>query len=329
MNISFTICSANYLPFAKSVGDSLLHHNPHHTFVIILLDDYPEINEDAFSPIKLIHASDLGILRFQEMTERYSIFELSCAIKCFTAERLFTLIPDAENVFYFDSDMLVYNKLSVAEELLNTNSVLLTPHLSTAKDFGGRTEIERLLLFAGLYNAGFFALKRTSETFEFLHWWMERMYTLCITDPPAGLFVDQVWLNFVSVMFPNVKIIQDAGYNFACWNFGERKLSGHPGSYSINGEPLVFMHFSGYNINEGAVLSKYFPQYDFKNTPEVLPLFNEYSEAALKNNTPDYFAMQPRIGKVIVSEPVEEEVIIPVREKFFRRKYNKMFGKKS
>lgn len=330
MNISFTISSANYLPFAKSTGESLLKHNPEHSFIIVLLDQYPEIDANDFLPLKLIHVQDLGIEGFDEMAERYSIFELSCAIKSFASERLFAMNPQAENIFYFDSDMLIYNKLSTAEKMLEDHSILLTPHLVSSKDFAGRVVIEKMLLFAGLYNAGFFALKRSDETFSFLKWWTERMQTLCVVDTVAGLFVDQVWMNFVPLMFPKVRIIDDAGYNFACWNFGERKLSGEAGKYLVNGVPLVFMHYSGYNVNEESVLSKYFPQYDFENTPEVLPLFKDYKEAAIKNNVPDYFSYQPKLGKfpVIITE-TEYIVPVPVREKFFRRKYNKIFGKKS
>lgn len=328
MNISFTICSANYLPFAKSTGESLLKHNPEHSFIIVLLDEYPEINAKDFLPIKLIHIQDLGIEGFDEMAQRYSIFELSCAVKSFASDRLFELNPRAENVFYFDADMLIYNPLSAAEKMLKAHSILLTPHLVSSKDFRGRVDIEKMFLFAGLYNAGFFALKRSAETFSFLKWWMERMETLCIVDTHAGLFVDQVWMNFVPLMFPKVKVIDDAGYNFACWNFGERTLSGEHGNYRVNDVPLVFMHYSGYNINDESVLSKHFLQYDFENTPEVLPLFKDYKDAALKNNKDDYFALPPMIGKPAVIIPAEPE-LPPVREKFFRRKYNKIFGKKS
>ena len=103
MNISFTICSANYLPYARSTGESLLKFNPEHGFIIILLDDYPEINADDFLPLKLIHVRDLAIPGFDEMAERYTIFELSCAIKSFAAQRLFELNGQAQNIFYFDS----------------------------------------------------------------------------------------------------------------------------------------------------------------------------------------------------------------------------------
>ncbi len=46
--IALTICSINYLAQAKSLGDSLLKHNPEYTYLIGLVDrlDVSEIPSD-------------------------------------------------------------------------------------------------------------------------------------------------------------------------------------------------------------------------------------------------------------------------------------------
>ena len=70
MKISFTICSANYLPFAKSLADSLVKYNPDHRFYIILLDRVPEKDMSFFQPHRLITAEEMQVTGFEEMNEK-------------------------------------------------------------------------------------------------------------------------------------------------------------------------------------------------------------------------------------------------------------------
>jgi hypothetical protein len=323
MEISFTICSANYLPYAKSLGDSLVEHNTNQKFIIILLDIYPNIDPSFFFPHNIIHATDMGLTDFSEISEKYTTFELSCAMKPYVADYIFKTEKECNKLFYFDSDILVFDKLSIAEEALEDNSILLTPHLVSSKEFVGKIEIEKNLLRTGIYNAGFFALKRSNETDNFLKWWIYKMKKYCYNDLSIGLFVDQLWLNLAPTIFKGIKLISDDGYNVAYWNLDERKITLDNEKYFINETyPLVFYHFSGYDIDTENILSKYFPQQTFEKWPICFSLFNIYKTKALNNNN-DFFSLKPQIGKKI-----EMPVPIVIREKnFFKRKYKKWFIK--
>ncbi|MEJ7610691.1 MAG: hypothetical protein WKF88_05865 [Ferruginibacter sp.] len=334
MIISYAICSANHLPFAKSLADSLLSFNPTHTFVIILADRQPGIDRNLFSPHTIITADELLIQDLEKMNERYDIFELCCALKPFAADYLFKTYPACRLVFYFDTDILVFNNLSEAEFILADHPVLITPHIMSSADFEDRIDVEIGLLRSGIFNGGFFGLKRCDDTDHFLAWWMKRLKDHCFNDAVNGLFVDQLWLNFLPTVSRNAVILYNPGYNMAYWNFGERLISEKDGKFFVNEiYPLVFFHFSGHNPDNESVLSKYHSVYNFDNRPDSKAVFAAYRNVAIRNNRDDFFSLTPQLGK-LKEQPVPEEIIElppppPPREKnFFKRKYKKWFGGK-
>ena len=68
MTTVFTLCSANYLAHAKTLGDSLMEHNPDYHFVIGLVDRLPKELEPAYwHPYELISVEELGVPTFEEM----------------------------------------------------------------------------------------------------------------------------------------------------------------------------------------------------------------------------------------------------------------------
>lgn len=327
MKVSYTICSANYLPYAKSLADSFIIHNSEHIFYIILLDKAAEEYHSFISPHKIINVEDMKLELFEEMSIRYDIFELSCALKPFAADYIFRTIPSCDFLFYFDADIMVFNSLQNAEELLSDHSILITPHLATFSDFEHRIEIEKMVFRAGIFNAGFFGLRRCEETYSFLKWWMFNMRTHCYKDVSTSLFDDQIWLNFVPVYFTNAIITNNLGYNAAYWNMGERKITFKSGQYFINENiPLVFFHFSGHDFNNELLLSKYYPKYTFENFAECKALFKDYKQRVVDNHLDLFSKIKPAFG---LSNSLHYSALPQVREKnFFKRKYKKWFKKK-
>ena len=83
--IALTICSINYLAQAKSLGDSLLKHNPEYTFLIGLVDrlDASDIPTAKLPSYPLIELHTIGIEDLDEMCAKYNITELNTAVKPF------------------------------------------------------------------------------------------------------------------------------------------------------------------------------------------------------------------------------------------------------
>ena len=285
MKVAFTIASANFLSQAKTAGDSFLAHHPGDKFCIALLDKHNEqYDRSFFGSIEVIEIETIGIPFFQEMVNRYSIFELSNSLKPFCAEFFLDHFESVSVVVYLDSDVFVYHHMNELDSLLSKYNIIISPHFFTPLPADGIKQNERHFLNSGLYNGGFFAISKNSEASRFLSWWKERMRTLCYVDVARGLFVDQIWLNYVPVYFKGVHLIENPGFNVAYWNLHERSISKKADRYLVNdSHPLVFYHFSGYNLEKTDTLAKYQHRYTFDNRKELAPLFNDYRDILLNN----------------------------------------------
>jgi len=326
MKLAFTICSANYLSFAKSLADSFVKHNPNYSFIIALTDTWKDYDEDFFAPHKVCKVPEMSLPFFDELKERYNIFELSCALKSFVGKHLLDFYVDCNTLFYFDSDILIYSSLSEAEIALQNHSLLITPHLTGDVLFNNASlPTELSMLKIGIYNAGFFGVTRSDESFRFLDWWSNRLKDYCFNNVDRGLFVDQLWLNLAPVFFEKVVVWSHPGYNVAYWNFSERTINYSGNHYLVNRNwPLVLFHYSGYDIQYPDKISKYQPEISLESIPEIATLFNNYWKLVLSNNWADFFSLPITIGKP-VPKPVPPNS--PRERNFFKRKYKKFFNK--
>jgi hypothetical protein len=290
MNIAFTICSNNYLAQAKTLGDSINKYNPEYKFVIALVDRFSDkIDYDFFLPNEVVKIEDVGVGDFETMVHRYTIIELNTAVKPSVFKYLFNKYPSAENVIYFDPDIMLYDKLTVLEDGLKENNIILTPHFFTPI-FDDKKLAEPDILNAGLYNLGFIAVRKSAETDKMLEWWTRKLKNECVVAFDRGLFVDQLWINFVPIYFEKVKVLKQRGHNMAYWNLHERIVLEEAGKYYVNDKqtPLVFFHFSGYTFIKTNIISKYQNRFTFEDRPDILPLFDEYTKLVLANKHQEY-----------------------------------------
>jgi hypothetical protein len=80
----------------------------------------------------------------------------------------------------------------------------------------------------------------------------------------------------------------------AYWNLQERSLSkNEAGAYIVNGaHPLVFYHFSGYDLHKQYAISKYQNRFSFSDRKDVKPLFDKYHQDVMSRDF-DAFAAIP------------------------------------
>jgi len=169
-------------------------------------------------------------------------------VKGITLEHIFDKY-NADKVFYFDPDMVVFSRLDELEDELNSNSVLLTPHQTEPeKSLTAVIDNEICSLRHGVFNLGFLGVRNDNEGRRFSKWWSDRLLSFCHDDNPKGLFTDQKWVNLAPCFFDRIKVLRSPAFNVATWNLSSRQATGSlENGILINGEPLGFYHFSGFD----------------------------------------------------------------------------------
>ena len=115
-----------------------------------------------------------GIDGFEEMVARYDVVELNTAVKPFYMSYLYDRDPSVQAVIYLDPDILLYSSLAPLVEKLRCHSIAVTPHSCTYDDSETTIYYETGMLGAGVYNLGFLATARSSNTDALLRWWQRR-----------------------------------------------------------------------------------------------------------------------------------------------------------
>jgi hypothetical protein len=285
--IVFTLCSNNYLAQAKTLGESVKKFHPEAQFIIGLVDKMHEkIDYSFFNGFEILPYSSLGFEVFGEMVERYNIVEFNTAVKPFYIDFFFTRNPEGV-VYYIDPDIELFSALSEFDQAFADGyDFILTPHLLTPQ-----TEIskfEKLVLNVGIYNLGFLGIKNSVNGKRFIDWWKERLRYLCRIDFKAGLFVDQIWVNYLPVFFTNVYTVRHPGYNIGYWNFHERRLQEKNGKYVVNGEyELFFFHFSNFNPLKPDKLCRWL-DYSFEQRPDLSNIYKSYAKKLIDNRYSEF-----------------------------------------
>ncbi len=287
----FTIVSNNYLHFARTLLQSVARHHPQARRYCVIVDVDLEPAAALHDEFQLLSIGELDLPDGDDFLFQYTVLELNTAVKPWALQHL--LKAGHDRVIYIDPDIQLYRPMDEVTGLLASESaqIVLTPHLLAPIEddaHPGELDIRR----AGTYNLGFCAVRNTPDTLRFLVWWQGKLRRDCVVAHDRGVFVDQSWVDLVPGLFDRVAILRHPGYNVAYWNLAQRQFSGQPGDfpgYRVNGQPLVFFHFSGLNPLSPGKLSKHQSRYTLESTPvQVQSLVADYCERVIGNGIDAY-----------------------------------------
>ncbi|MEO1043415.1 MAG: hypothetical protein AAFX52_14125 [Pseudomonadota bacterium] len=275
--VIFSICSRNYLHYARALIASLRSHAPDVTLLVILADQEGDDDFEDFVGTKVIPVSSLGIPTLFDMAMRYNVTEFNTSIKPYAFQWLFE--RGAASVIYCDPDTLFYREPIDIFSALDGEEMdaVVTPHITAPLDMDKRpTELR--ILQTGVYNLGFLALARSEATVAFLRWWASFMPADCRADLKAGIFVDQKYIDLLPSYVPQTKILRHPGYNVAYWNLVHRPLTMTQTGWLAGDAPLVFMHFSGVRADEDQTVSVHQDRLSYNDLGEGAALFDHYRQ---------------------------------------------------
>lgn len=285
-----TIVSNNYLHFARTLMQSVRKHHPaaDRYCVIVDRDQTPAAAlHEEFTPLTL---AELGLPDGDDFFFQYNVLELNTAVKPWALETL--IRRGYSKVLYIDPDIVLYRPLKeVIDRLDSGHNLVLTPHLlSPINDSYAPSELD--IRRCGTYNLGFCAVRMGEEALEILHWWQKKLRRDCVVALHAGIFVDQSWMDLSVTLFDGVVVLRHPGYNVAYWNLAQRVISVVDSELLVNGQPLVFFHYSGMNPELPQGVSKHQNRLTWKDIPKpVQLLFIDYARRLMDNGFETYRAL--------------------------------------
>ncbi len=271
-----TIVARNYLAYARVLAESFLAQHPAGECNVLVIDDRAGEVKDTSEPFRVLRPNDLSIERFEGMAAMYDVTELATAVKPWLLEHL--LAEQDTPVSYFDPDIRFYAPVDEINELAVEHELVLIPHITAPIPDDGEQPDELSLMASGTYNLGFVGMAPTARVRQLLGWWQKRLRYDCVIDHALGYFVDQRWFDLVPSMFDRTSVLRDPGVNVAYWNLHERTLSRSPdGSWLVNGTPLRFFHFSGFDPDNPELLSRHQTRTRLSDRPELAQLCRDYA----------------------------------------------------
>lgn len=239
----FTSANLAYGEKVAALSESIKRHEPAVRFVWALVERPDQSAKAPESVDEVLRLDDLDRDWTSHLAGR-PIVEACTAVKAAVLKHLLNR-EDCTAVVYMDPDIYVYSPLDPVWQALESSPIVLTPHLlaPSVTDEGIRDN-EISAMKHGIYNLGFIAVSCTEVGLAFAEWWDVRLWDYCLDAPERGLFTDQRWIDHVPVFFPSVHILRHQGCNVASWNLGERDIEERDGRILVNGDDLVFWHFS-------------------------------------------------------------------------------------
>jgi glycosyltransferase involved in cell wall biosynthesis len=275
-----TIVARNYVAYARTLMQSMAVHAPDLERFVFIVDD---LNGDERIPEATIlppldvfdSATYLGL------AYSYDVTEMSTATKPFILRHL--LHRGFSRAYYFDPDIQVFSALDPMLRSLDASDVVLTPHATEPIPLDGKKPDEPVLLRAGAYNLGFIGVANRPPAIAMLDWWAQRLEFHCVNDVANGFFVDQKWMDLVPGMLENVAILRHRGCNVAYWNLHYRRISETNHHILEDGTPLIFFHYSGFDVRKTDQLSRHQTRVDLKVEPGLRSLLADYSRRIIAN----------------------------------------------
>jgi len=271
-----SVISPNYRAAARVLMSSVRTHEPEWDRFVLVVGG--ETTSSGDEPFEAMAIDAIGLPELADFTFRYTLLELDTAVKPWLIAHLFARGYD--QVVYLDPDIVVYSRLAELDGV-GQPFITLTPHLTTPVESDGYAR-ERGILIAGAWNLGFIAVTRDPQLDAFLTWWKRRLERECVVEPEQGLFCDQKWIDLVPGLFDRVLPLRHDGYNVAYWNLAQRPVTRDgAGAFVVNGQPLRFFHFSGFDPSLPSVVSRHDTSQHVAASGDAAQLFDGYA-AALK-----------------------------------------------
>lgn len=149
--------------------------------------------------------------------------------------QVFARDPSVQSLAYLDADLMFFANPRLAWD--GSCAIGVIEHRCPA-------QADKSVLY-GRFNVGLVAFRRDDESRRCLERWGQQCLEWCEPEPVNGLFGDQKYLDEWPSLYGGLTILTHPGANLAPWNVARHHLAvDHGGRVLVDGQPLVFFHFS-------------------------------------------------------------------------------------
>lgn len=281
-----TIINGENLHKAVLMGKSIKSHMPQARIVVCVVEEelYPGVEAyfDYFDEV--VFAKDICGMHFHRIIFKYTKYQCASAIRGLFFKYLFYTNPSDSKIIYTAPDLITYNPFVELIDLLNYNSIVLTPLYLEPSDIDDCSR-EIRCLNEGAFDHEFIGLRKTKEAERFVHWYTD-VIQLDHRDPATDSLIDRQWLDFIPSFFDGVSILNHPGYNVGPWNSHEKRRQIHIQNHSLR--CFRFSDIEAYSFEPQS------PLYTLKN--DYMDWLNSLSGLSLKEWSYDYFNTGEKIS---------------------------------
>lgn len=248
-SLSFcTLTTLEYLPKCLALLSSIEKHTDSFHLWICCMDiaTYEILSKMQLRNVTVLALSEIENESLRSVKGVRKEYEYCWTLKAPLLLHIFENYKDVESLLYVDSDVFLFSSPERCFELTNRHPVLLTCH-NFSQSF------KHLYKKKGRINAGIIGFKRCSTAVRYLKWWKRKCIEWCYDVVLEGKFADQKYLEEFIKPSGGAYVEESIGMNAAVWNVKDAEVRVKDGSLQIDGNQLVFYHFSSFlvlNVNE-------------------------------------------------------------------------------
>ncbi len=218
-----------------------------HFFMICLHSEVKELYEQmnlknaTLIPLSAVEREDHELLAVKETRNKQ---EYAWTSKASVLLYILDNFKETDHIVWLDGDTFFFSHPEPIFEEWSQYSIMLTKGRWEKAD-------KRKIYRYGRYNTGFMGFKRDDQAIQCLHWFRNSLIEWCYAKHENSLWSDQVYVDDWLERFNNVGVIKSMGTNVTPPMVVNNKIT-HDGHFvNINGERLVFFHYSQFRYYDG------------------------------------------------------------------------------
>lgn len=239
MHVFCTYFDSNYLTSGLALYRSLRRNTEKFRLYVLCMDD------DTYEKMRRVDPPEVSLIHIEEVEQSNEALT-GAKVDRSLVEYYFTVhsyLPsyilqtfDHDRVTYLDSDLYFYSSLNRLFEAIGDASIAVHRHRFPPS----QQDLRRY----GVFNAGFASFANDKLGRNCAEHWAEQAIEWCHDRVEDGKFANQKYMEEWPELFDDLVVLNHAGIGVAPWNKATHTLSIDGDSILVDGDPLVFYHFS-------------------------------------------------------------------------------------